>query len=120
MNRPPPSTHSHCTAFPTLSNKRRKKNVDAGAYVDPAALLAFLESQGLDEGSSSEDFFKSFQRLQTMAEEAMQLTRAVPKRVGFHSPPPSHRIQLTGYGSVEDSNIHSGNERYPPSLGRHL
>lgn len=95
MNHPPlstpPRSTAFSTAFPTLHNKRHKKNVDAGAYVDPAALLAFLESQGLDEGSSSQDFFKSFQRLQTMAEEAMQLTPAVPKKVGFPRAPPSHR-----------------------------
>ncbi|KAL0633273.1 hypothetical protein Q9L58_007826 [Maublancomyces gigas] len=77
MNFPLPTTPPRSSPFPALPNKRRKVNSDAGAYVDPAALLAFLEKQSLNENSSSEDIFKSFQHIQAMAKEAMQLTRAV-------------------------------------------
>lgn len=89
MNRPAPSSPPHFSPLPALPNECRKTNADAGAYVDPAALLAFLESQRLDENSSSEDFFKSFQRIQTLAKEAVQLTRAAIKNVDFtriHTP----------------------------------
>lgn len=106
---PPPSTPPRFSPFPALSNKRRKTNADPGAYVDPAALLAFLDSQSLDENSSSEEFFKSFQCIHTMAKEAIQLTRAVIKKVGSpHTP--SHRIQLTPVISAEDSDIHVRDE----------
>lgn len=80
-NPPPPSTPPRLSPFPLLSNKRRKTTAADAAYVDPSALLAFLESQNLNENSSSEEFFKSFQRIQSLAKEAMQLTRAVVKRV---------------------------------------
>lgn len=83
MNRPTPTTPPRSFPSPALLNERRKTNSDASAYVDPAALLTFLESQSLDENSSSEDFFKSFQRIQTMAKEAMRLTRGVTKKVNF-------------------------------------
>lgn len=87
MNRPTPTTPPHSFPSPALLNERRKTNSDASTYVDPAALLTFLESQSLDENSSSEDFFKSFQRIQTMAKEAMQLTRGVTKKVNFPTSP---------------------------------
>lgn len=78
---PPPSTPPRYSPFPPPASKRRRTNADAGAYVDPAALLAFLDSQSLDRNSSSDEFYQSFQRIHTMAEEAMELTRPVIKKV---------------------------------------